>query len=57
MSKRTRPKVRPCPLCGVAMQAGKSRENLPYFDRYECLSCHTVITEKRPVQQDDDAQD
>jgi cytochrome c551/c552 len=44
-------------VCGIAMQATKTRENQSYFDRYECLVCHTVITETRPAEQDDDAQD
>jgi hypothetical protein len=44
MSPLQRPPIRHCPLCGIAMQASKSRENLAYFDKFECLSCHTVIT-------------
>ena len=37
--------IRPCPLCGVAMQARKSRENLADFDTFECLTCHTTIAQ------------
>jgi len=44
MSSRQRPPMRHCPICGIAMQASKSQENLTYFDKFECLSCHTVIT-------------
>ena len=44
MSLRERPTMRHCPVCGIAMQASKSQENLTYFDKFECLSCHTVIT-------------
>ena len=29
------------------MQANKSRENLAHFDKFECLSCRTVISEQR----------
>ncbi len=47
MSSRERPKLRHCPICGIAMQASKSREGLAHFDRYECLSCHTVISETK----------
>ncbi len=32
------------------MQANKSQETLTYFDKFECLSCHTVITETKPPQ-------
>jgi C4-type Zn-finger protein len=49
MSSRQRPPIRHCPICGIAMQASKSQENLAYFDKFECLSCHTVITtESKP---------
>ena len=49
MSSRQRPPIRHCPVCGIAMQASKSRENLAHFDKFECLSCHTVITtESKP---------
>jgi len=34
---------RHCPLCGIAMQAAKSTEHLPKADRFECLSCGTLI--------------
>jgi hypothetical protein len=39
--------VRPCPLCGVAMQASKSREDLADFDTFRCLTCQTTINERR----------
>jgi len=49
MSLRQRPPIRHCPVCGIAMQASKSQENLAYFDKFECLSCRTVITtESKP---------
>jgi hypothetical protein len=48
MSSHERPPLRHCPVCGVAMQASKSQENLNYFDKFECLSCHTVISESTP---------
>jgi len=47
MSSGQRPKIRHCPVCGIAMQASKSQENLAYFDKFECLSCHTLINETR----------
>ncbi len=45
MPPRQRPVIRHCPLCRIAMQGSRSRDGLPYFDTYECLTCHTVITE------------
>ncbi len=39
------PKIRNCPLCGVAMQASKSREDLAVFDIFRCQTCQTTITE------------
>jgi hypothetical protein len=43
-----RPRVRHCPVCGIAMQASKSREDLADFDNFECLSCQTVIRKTTP---------
>jgi rubredoxin len=44
-----RPSIRHCPVCGIAMQARKSQENLTHFDVFECQNCDTVIREaKRP---------
>jgi hypothetical protein len=40
------PSIRHCPLCGVAMQTSKSRENLADFDTFRCLTCQTIISEK-----------
>jgi hypothetical protein len=37
--------MRHCPVYGIAMQASKSREDLAYFDTFECLSCRTLIRE------------
>jgi hypothetical protein len=45
MSRTPRPPVRHCPLCGIAMQAKKSREDLPHFDTFDCLACRTTIVE------------
>ena len=47
MSTHQRPWLRPCPLCGIAMQASMSQENLTHFDKFECLSCRTVINETK----------
>jgi rubredoxin len=43
-----RPRIRHCPVCGIAMQASKSREDLADFDTFQCLSCQTVIRESKP---------
>jgi len=48
MSTHQHPPIRHCPICGIAMQASKSQENLTYFDKFECLSCRTVINESKP---------
>jgi hypothetical protein len=31
------------------MQAKKSRDDIPRFDLFECLSCNTTIRESRPA--------
>jgi hypothetical protein len=43
MVSRPRSSIRQCPVCGIAMQASKSRENLGDFDTFSCLSCDTMI--------------
>ena len=40
--------IRPCPLCGIAMQASKSRESAADFDTFRCFSCQTTIIERKP---------
>jgi hypothetical protein len=45
LSRRYVPAIRHCPLCGIAMQASKSREVLEHFDTFRCLTCHTTILE------------
>jgi len=47
MTMHRRPAIRPCPLCGIAMQAAKSRDNLDDFDMFRCLTCETVIRESK----------
>jgi len=42
----SRPPIRHCPLCGIAMQAAKSRDELSEPDIFRCLTCETTITEK-----------
>jgi rubredoxin len=56
MSLGQRQRIRPCPVCGIAMQARKSQENLTRFDVFECQNCDTVIRETRPppATSDDD---
>jgi len=34
------------------MQTKKSREDLPRFDRFECLTCNTTISESKPAPDD-----
>ena len=48
MATPRRPSLRHCPVCGIAMQATKSRENLSDFDTFNCLSCDTMIVEAKP---------
>ena len=48
MASRPRSHIRVCPICGVAMQASKSRESLREFDTFACLSCDTMIIETKP---------
>jgi hypothetical protein len=43
-----RPRIRHCLVCGIAMQATKSREDSADFDTFQCLSCQTVIRESKP---------
>jgi len=47
MSSRQRSELRHCPVCGVAMQASKSRPDLLHFDTFECGSCRTVVRESK----------
>ena len=56
MTSRRRPPIRHCPLCRIAMQAGKSREDMPDFDTFRCLTCQTTITEALPRPRDDRAE-
>jgi hypothetical protein len=48
LSVPPRPVIRHCPLCGVAMQARKSRDELDKPDVFECLNCDTVISRAPP---------
>jgi len=48
LTSRSRPSIRHCPVCGIAMLASKSREDLAHFDLFECLSCRTQIRETKP---------
>lgn len=52
LKSRPRPPLRHCPICGIAMQARKSRDDIPRFDVFECLSCNTTIRESRPAPED-----
>ena len=45
MTLRRRPLIRACPLCGIAMQASKSRESMTEFDTFQRNACQTTITE------------
>lgn len=44
----SRPPLRHCLVCGIAMQASKSREDLEDFDTFQCLSCGTAISKSKP---------
>lgn len=37
------------------MQASKSRETVPDFDTFSCMSCDTMIIEAKPQAPQDDA--
>lgn len=52
MTLRRRPPIRACPLCGIAMQASKSRESMTEFDTFQCNACQTTITETKPRPRD-----
>jgi hypothetical protein len=41
------PAIRHCPVCRIAMQAAKSREDLADFDMFRCLACDTIIRESK----------
>ncbi len=47
MTTHRRPSVRHCPICGIAMQAAKSWDNLTEFDVFQCLTCETTIRESK----------
>jgi len=47
MTKSRRPAIRHCPVCRIAMQAAKSREDLTDFDIFRCLTCETSIREAK----------
>jgi hypothetical protein len=53
LTSRPRSRIRHCLVCGIAMQASKSREDLPQFDTFECLSCKSMIRETKPPPADD----
>jgi C4-type Zn-finger protein len=53
LNLRPHPAIRHCPVCGIAMLASKSREDLPHFDKFECLTCRSVISEAKPAGGDD----
>jgi hypothetical protein len=44
-----RPTIRHCPVCGIAMQASKSRGELAEFDLFKCLTCETTISRPSPA--------
>jgi hypothetical protein len=51
---QNRATVRPCPICSIAMQASKSRDDLEHFDVFECQHCGAVITEAPQSPPDND---
>jgi len=53
MTASRRRLIRACPLCGVAMQASKSQDDLADADTFQCLTCQTTITERRSTPSGD----
>jgi hypothetical protein len=49
LTTRPHAPLRHCPICGIAMQAKKSRDDSPQFDLFECLSCETTIRHAKPA--------
>jgi hypothetical protein len=47
MTTHRRPTIRHCPVCRIAMQATKSRDNLDDLDMFKCLACETTIHEPK----------
>jgi hypothetical protein len=47
MTVSRRPAIRHCPLCRIAMQGAKSRDELADFDIFRCLTCDTTIRESK----------
>jgi hypothetical protein len=45
MTTSRRPNIRHCPVCRIAMQAAKSRNDLVDFDMFRCMTCETTIRE------------
>jgi len=43
-SDRKPPQPKSCPICRLAMVAGKTDDDLAEFNTYECLRCDLVIT-------------
>jgi hypothetical protein len=46
MRRSPPPRIRNCPICGLAMQASKSEESAAEFDLFECLTCRATIVER-----------
>jgi hypothetical protein len=46
MTPSSRPPLRNCPVCGVAMQASRSSGPSARFDTFECLTCNAKIVEQ-----------
>jgi len=47
MTTSRRPAIRHCPICRIAMQGAKSRDDLTDFDIFRCLTCETTIRESK----------
>jgi predicted RNA-binding Zn-ribbon protein involved in translation (DUF1610 family) len=56
MEESQRPPIRPCPLCGIAMQASKSRETEAGYDTFRCLTCGTTIVEQPPSSRQEEGE-
>jgi hypothetical protein len=44
MTAPPRRRVQHCPLCGLAMLGSRSKEDIPHFDTFACLTCGTTMT-------------
>jgi hypothetical protein len=44
MPENPRPPIKNCPMCGVAMLAGKSEDSHIDYDTFTCANCRMVVS-------------